>query len=112
VHRLSAGGAAGGDEIGGAQERFEGAGVRPPAIEEREAHRAFADVGVVDVGDFEFVAAGGFAGMDLVEDRGVIHVNAGNRVIRFRVRGLFLDAFDAVAIELGDAEALGVGDFL
>jgi len=50
--------------------------------------------------------------MDFVEDGGVIHINAGDRVVGFGVRGLFLDAFDAVAIELGDAETLGVGDFL
>ena len=86
------------------------ASVHQPSRNEKR-HRAFADVGVVDVGDFEFVAAGGFAGVDLVEDRRVIHIDAGDGVIRFRVRGFFLDADDAVAVELGDAEALGVGDF-
>src|SRR6185312_16145046 len=68
-------------EIGGAQQRMERTRICPPAIEERICHGTFGDVCVVDVRDFELVAAGRLARGDLLEDRGVIHINAGDREI-------------------------------
>ena len=57
-----------------------------------EAHRAFADVGVVDVGDLQFAARRGHQRAHLVEHRRVVHVNAGHGVVRFRLCRLLFDA--------------------
>ena len=72
----------------------------------------FADVGVVDVGDFEFAAPGRHERLDLVEHSGVVHVEAGDGEIRFGLARLLLDADDPVAGDFGHAEALRVGNFL
>ena len=91
---------------------IEGAGVGPPAVEMREGHGAFANVGVVDVGDFEFAAAGRHERFDLVEHSGVVHVEAGDGEIRFGLARLLLDTDDAIAGDFGHTEALRVGYFL
>ena len=72
----------------------------------------FADVSVIDVGDFQFAAVATAPGLDFLENRRIVHVNAGDGVIRLRLLGLLFDADDAIAGELRDAEALRVGDLL
>ena len=84
-------------QVGRAQQRFEGAGVGPPAVDERVGHGAFANVGVVDVGDFEFTAAAGHQLLDLFEHGAVVHVDAGDGVIRLGLLRLLFDADDAAA---------------
>ena len=102
----------GGDEIVGSEEGLEGAGVGPPAVEVSEAHGALGDVGVVDVGDLEFAAVGALQLLDLVENRLVVHINAGDGEVGFGIMGLFLDAEYSSAFYLGDAEPFGVGNLL
>ena len=71
----------------------------------------FLDIEIVDVGDFEFAAAGGFEAADFFEDRGVVEIDPDDRETglgRFR---FLLDAHDVSTADLGDAEALGVMHF-
>ena len=44
------------DQIGRAQQGFESSRISPPAVEIRECHGAFPDVGVVDIGDLQLPA--------------------------------------------------------
>src|SRR5688572_13034593 len=100
------------DKVGGAQERIERACVGPPAVEIRECHGALTDVAVVDVGNLEFTALGRNQRVDLLENASVVHVNTSDGEVRFRLPGLLLNANDAIATQFGNAEALGVRDFL
>src|SRR5215212_8545656 len=101
-----------GDEVGGAQERLERAGVRPPAFQLVPGHLAPLDVGVVHVRDFELAAPRRLERLDDAEDVAVVHVDADDRVVRLRLLRLLLDADHAAAVEFGDAEALRVVDLL
>ena len=74
--------------------------------------RAFSDIGVVDVGDFELAAPGRLQGLDLVEDRRVVHVDAGHGVVAISGWPAFLRCRRCGRRrDFGDAEALGVRDF-
>ena len=57
-----------GNHIGCAKQRFERARVSPPAVENAMGERAFAQVHVIDVGDFEFIARTGYGLADFLED--------------------------------------------
>src|SRR5262245_3288398 len=96
----------------GLEQGIEGPGVRPPALEHLEGHRAVADVPVVDVGDLELAALGGLQGLDDLEDPRVVHVDADHGQVGDGVLGLLLDRQHAVALELGHPEAVRVVDLL
>ena len=70
-------GAAVGHHVGGAQERFERARVRPPAAQNTVSERFFLEIHVVDVGDLEFIAPTGPSPADFLEYSGIVEVNAG-----------------------------------
>jgi len=104
-----------GDELAGAEEAFEGAGVGPPAFEGFAGEVAAVEVVVVDVGDFEFTSAAGLEVFADFEGVAVVEVDACHSHVAGRLFGLFDEAFDfafaGVAVELDDAEALRIGDF-
>src|SRR5580698_3629550 len=98
-------------QVAGPQQRIERAGVRPPAFQMGVGHGAFAYVGIVDVSDLELSSAGRHQLAHLVEYRFVVHIDAGDREIRFGRFGFFFYSNDATVADLGDAEALGVLHF-
>src|ERR1019366_3060917 len=101
-----------GHQIRRAQVGVERARVGPPAVQVGEGHGTFLDIGVIDVGDFQFAAPRRHQRLDLVENTGVVHVKAGNGEVGFRFSRLFLNSGNVVAGDFGHAEALGVRDFL
>src|SRR5579883_3362810 len=96
------------DQIAGPDQRIKSTGIGPPALEITEAHRALMDIGIVDVGDLELAARGWLERASLVENRLVIHIDAGHSVIRFRLLRFLFDAQDAIAFDLGHSKALGI----
>src|SRR5262245_52154583 len=84
-----------GYQVARPQQGIEGTGIRPPTFQPGKRHRAFADIGIVDIGDFQFAAAGRDKRMDLAEDRGIVHVNAGDSIVRTGTLRLLFDADDS-----------------
>ena len=95
----------------GEVEAFELARVRPPAVEHVVLHRVRGDVSVIDVGDFEFVPLGRLERPDIFEDAMVVKIDTRHGVTALGKSGLLIDAYDAIALDLRDAEAFGVFDF-
>src|SRR5215831_10918451 len=100
------------EQLVGAREGFEGAGVGPPAGQHVERQVAARDVGVVDVGDLQLAARRRFQARDHVMDGLVVEVDAGDSEPALRLLRLLDDADDAVARDLGDAVAARVVDLL
>src|SRR5205807_1637627 len=71
---------------------------------------AFAQVQVIDVGDFQLATPRRFQSLDLFEDRIVEHINSGNGILRFGLLGLLFDAQNASIGNFGAAKALGIVD--
>ena len=101
----------GADELRGLVEGLHGAGVEPgvSAPERDDGERALLQVHLVEAGDLELAAGrrGDLRGLPRHVAR--VEVEAGDGVARLRVLRLLLDGDGAaLAVELHDAEALGV----
>jgi len=84
---------------------------RGAAAEDFDVEFAGVEVEAVEVGDFEFAALGGFQLARHRDDVAVVEINSGNRVVRFRLGGLFFERKHAtVGGELDDAVAFRIGD--
>src|SRR5215218_414077 len=83
-----------GGEVRGVEERLEGSGVSPPAVELVPGHVAAAYVLVVHVRYLKLAAPGGLERLDDAEHVGVVHVYAYDGVVGLRVCGLLVDADD------------------
>src|SRR6185312_2071062 len=90
---------------------LESSGIGPPSIQQRGGHRAFLDIEIVHVRDFEFAALGWNQIADLTKDRGVIHVDSRDRVVGTRLGGLLLNVHDLAVDQFRDAKALRIGYF-
>lgn len=103
------------DELRGFEKGFVSAGIQPgvAAAEDFDVEFAAFEVGAVDARDFQFAAGGGF---DLFGDWNhirVVEVESGDGEVRPWLRGLLLNGDgSAFAIELDDAEAVGIVDFI
>src|SRR5690606_33745482 len=91
-----------------AVETLERPGIRPPTVEHLVRQGAPFDVAVVDVCDLQLAARARLERLDDVEDPGVVHVDARDRVARGRVLRLLDDADAAVAGQLRHAEPFRV----
>ena len=101
----------GADELRGLVQALHGAGVQPrvAAAEGDDGQRPLLQVHPVEVGDLELAARGGLHLMRLGGDVARVEVQAGDGVGALGVGGLLLDGDGtALAVELHDAEALGV----
>src|SRR5262245_543818 len=74
-----------GNQIRCMQQRLESASIGPPAIQNAVRQRTLFEVHVVDIRDFQLVAPAGPGLADLCEDRGVVEIEAGNRVFGFGI---------------------------
>ena len=103
----------GADELRGLVQALHGAGVQPrvPAAEGDHRQRPLLQVHPVEVGDLQLAARGGLDPMGLGGDVARVEVQAGDGVGALGLRWLLLDGDGpALAVELHDAEALGVVD--
>ena len=103
----------GADELSGLVERLHGAGVQPrvAAAEGDDGQRPLLQVHLVERGDLELSAGGGLHLMGLGCHVARVEVQAGDGVGALGLGGLLLDGDGtALAVELHDAEALGVVD--
>ena len=101
----------GADELRGLVQALHGAGVQPrvPAAECDDGERPLPQVHPVEVGDLQLAARGGFDLMCLGGHVARVEVQAGDGVGALGLGGLLLDGDGtALAVELHDAEALGV----
>ena len=101
------------DEDGGLGEGVMGPGVEPgeAAAQDLDFQLAVLQEGLVHARDFELPAGAGLDPLGDLDDLVGVEVEADDRVVALRVRGLFFDAQAvAPAVEFGDAVALGVGD--
>lgn len=101
----------GADELRGLVQALHGAGVQPrvPAAEGDHRQRPLLQVHPVEVGDLQLAARGGLDPMGLGGDVARVEVQAGDGVGALGLGGLLLDGDGtALAVELHDAEALGV----
>ena len=101
------------DEDGGLGEGVMGPGVEPgeAAAQDLDFQLAVLQEGLVHARNFEFAAGAGLDPLGDLDDLVGVEVEADDRIVALRVRGLLFDA-QAVApvVEFGDAVALGVGD--
>ena len=101
----------GADELRRLVQALHGAGVQPrvPAAEGDHGQRPLLQVHPVEVGDLQLAARGRLHPMRLGGDIARVEVQAGDGVGALGLGGLLLDGDGpALAIELHDAEALGV----
>ena len=101
----------GADELRGLVQALHGAGVQPrvAAAEGHDRQRPLLQVHPVEVGDLQLPAGRGLDLMGLGGDVARVEVQAGDCVGALGLRGLLLDGDGpALAVELHDAEALGV----
>ena len=101
----------GADELRRLVQALHGAGVQPrvAAAEGDDRQRPLPQVHPVEVGDLQLAARGGLDPMRLGGDVARVEVQAGDGVGALGLGGLLLDGDGtALAIELHDAEALGV----
>src|SRR5689334_20737667 len=100
------------DQISCPHQRIEGACICPPSIQVAERHCPFLDIGVVDVGDFQFSAFRRLQAARFLEYAFVIHVDTRDGVIRFGLLGFLFNAYNPVALNFGHPKALGIRNFL
>ena len=101
----------GADELRRLVQALHGAGVQPrvAAAEGHHGQRPLLQVHPVEVGDLQLAARGGLHPMGLGGHVARVEVQAGDRVGALGALGLLLDGDGtALAVELHDAEALGV----
>lgn len=101
----------GADELGGLVQALHGAGVQPgvAAAEGHDGQRPLLQVHPVEVGDLQLAAGRGLDPMGLGGHVARVEVQAGDGVGALGLGGLLLDGDGpALAVELHDAEALGV----
>ncbi len=101
----------GADELRGLVQALHGAGVQPrvAAAEGDHGQRPLLQVHPVEVGDLQLPAGGGLHLMRLGGDVARVEVQAGDGIGALGLGGLLLDGDGtALAVELHDAEALGV----
>ena len=101
----------GADELGGLVEALHGAGVQPrvAAAQGDDGQRPLLQVHPVEVGDLQLAARGRLDPMRLGGDVARVEVQAGDGVGALGLGGLLLDGDGPpLAVELHDAEALGV----
>jgi len=79
------------DHIRGAKQRFECSRVGPPAIQNAMCERAFLEVHVIYIGDFEFIAKARFGLADLGKDSGIVKINSSNRELGLGGFGFFFN---------------------
>lgn len=105
----------GADELRGLVERLHGAGVQPrvAAAEGYHGQRPLLQVHPVEVGDLQLASGRGLHPMGLGGDVARVEVQAGDGVGALGLGWLLLDGDGpALAVELHDAEALGVVDMV
>src|SRR5437667_2308520 len=66
---------------------------------------------IVDVGNLIFSASRWFQHSNVVEHLGIIHVDTGDRIARFRNFWLFLDPDDPLASKNRNTKTLRIGNF-
>lgn len=101
----------GADELRGLVQALHGAGVQPrvPAAQGHDGQRPLLQVHLVERGDLELAAGGGLHPMRLGGHVARVEVQAGDGVGALGLGGLLLDGDGPpLAVELHDAEALGV----
>ena len=101
----------GADELRGLVERLHGAGVQPrvPAAQRHDGQRPLLQVHLVERGDLQLAARGGLHLMRLGGHVARVEVQAGDGVGALGLGWLLLDGDGPpLAVELHDAEALGV----
>ena len=101
------------DEDGGFGEGVVGPGVQPgeATAQDLDFQLAVLQEGLVHARDFELAAGAGLDALGDLDDLVGVEVEADDRVVALRVRGLLFDAQAvAPAVEFRDAVALGVGD--
>lgn len=101
----------GADELGGLVQALHGAGVQPRVAAAQGDHgqRPLPQVHPVEVGDLQLAAGGRLDLMRLGGHVARVEVQAGDRVGALGLGGLLLDGHGPpLAVELHDAEALGV----
>ena len=101
----------GADELGGLVQALHGAGVQPrvAAAQRHHGQRPLLQVHLVERGDLQLAAGRGLDPMRLGGDVARVEVQAGDGVGALGLGGLLLDGDGpALAVELHDAEALGV----
>ena len=103
----------GADELRGLVEALHGAGVQPrvAAAQRHHGQRPLLQVHLVERGDLQLTARGGLDPMRLGRHVARVEVQAGDCVGALGLGGLLLDGDGPpLAVELDDAEALGVVD--
>ena len=103
----------GADELRGLVQALHGAGVQPrvAAAQGHDGQRPLLQVHLVERGDLQLAARGGLDLMRLGRHVARVEVQAGDGVGALGLRGLLLDGDGPpLAVELHDAEALGVVD--
>ena len=101
----------GADELRGLVQALHGAGVEPrvAAAQGDDGQRPLLQVHLVERGDLQLASGGGLHPMGLGGDVARVEVQAGDGVGALGLGGLLLDGDGtALAVELHDAEALGV----
>ena len=101
----------GADELRGLVQALHGAGVQPrvAAAEGDDGQRLLLQVHLIERGDLQLAARGGLHPMRLGGHVARVEVQAGDGVGALGLRGLLLDGHGPpLAVELDDAEALGV----
>lgn len=101
----------GADELRGLVQALHGAGVQPriASAQGDDRQRPLLQVHLVERGDLKLAAGGRLHPMCLGGDIARVEVQAGDGVGALGLRGLLLDGHGpALAVELNDAEALGV----
>lgn len=101
----------GADELRGLVQALHGAGVQPrvPAAQRHDGQRPLLQVHLVERGDLQLAARGGLHLMRLGGHVARVEVQAGDGVGALGLGGLLLDGDGPpLAVELHDAEALGV----
>src|SRR5690606_27825944 len=91
-------------------ERGEGAGIRPPTLDHSVGERSLPGIKGVDVADFQFTAGGRGDGTNFVKYAGIIEINAGDAVFRFRAGRFLFDLADPVSDDDRDAEPARIVD--
>src|SRR6266851_1384178 len=79
------------DHIRGAKQRFECSRVGPPSIQDAMRERAFPEIHVIYIGDFEFIAKARFGLADLGKDSGIVKINSSNRELGLGGFGFFFN---------------------
>src|ERR1700694_2705704 len=100
------------DHIAGPPQGLKGTRTGPPAFQDVMGKLAVAEIGVVDVGNFIFFAAGRFELADAAEDRRIVEINSGHSIAGARNFRLFLDPDDFSVFKHRHAETLRIRHFL